>query len=199
RNRVLRRRDGRHLVHRPVPGRRGGNDPSWPDHAGGRFARKRFRYRGGRRLCKFALAGDPDVWRPYHRGVTAPAPRCPGDLRVTVFAVVYLALHPDDPWTFVSLVVLGVGLAWLTWRTGGLEAAICLHLDNSLVQYTLYVPEGRISEIGTGAVVGSGLPTGAGSLLGLGLTTFQVVLYVGLVTSAARRRGVLWLSPWMSR
>src|SRR5690625_5041869 len=117
----------------------------------------------------------------------------------TLFAVVYLALHPADPWTFVSLVVLGVGLAWLTWRTGGLEAAICLHLVNSLVQYTLYVHEGRISEIGTGAVVGAGLPTGAESPLGLGLTTLQVVLYVGLVTSAARRRGVLRLSPWMSR
>lgn len=117
----------------------------------------------------------------------------------TLFAAVYLALHPDDLWTFVSLVVLGVGLAWSTWRTGGLEAAICLHLVNSLAQYTLYVHEGRISEIGTGAVVGAGLPTGAESPIGLGLTTLQVVLYVGLVTSAARRRGMLRLSPWMSR
>lgn len=113
----------------------------------------------------------------------------------TLFAVVYAALHPNDPWTFASLVVLGVGMAWLTWRTGGLEAAIGLHLVNSLVQYTLFAYEGRISEIGTGAVVGAGLPAGAGAPLGLALTTFQVALYAALVTLTARRKGVLRVSP----
>lgn len=117
----------------------------------------------------------------------------------TLFAVVYAAFHPNDPWTVASLVVLGVGLAWLTWRTGGLEAAIGLHLVNSLVQYTLHAYQGRISEIGTGAVVGAGLPAGAGAPLGLALTTLQVVLYVALVTCAARRRGVLRVSPVPAR
>ena len=137
--------------------------------------------------------GDDSGTGRFHRLLRSPWPAILAG--GTLFAAVYMALHPNDPWTVASLAVLGTGLAWLTWRTGGLEAAIGLHLVNSLVQYTLYAYEGRVSEISTGAVVGAGLPAGAGAPLGFVLTTLQVVLYVGLVTLTARRRHVLQLSP----
>ncbi|WP_017570828.1 CPBP family intramembrane glutamic endopeptidase [Nocardiopsis halotolerans] len=108
----------------------------------------------------------------------------------TLFAVLYLFTHPGDPWTTAALAVMGLGMSWLTWRTGGLEAAISLHVVNSLVQFTLCVFEGRMEQIGTGLVVGSGLPLGAGSPLVLVLTLIQVGLYVLVVVWLAGRRGV---------
>ncbi len=108
----------------------------------------------------------------------------------TLFAALYLAAHPDKVWTTAALSVMGLGAAWLTWRTGGLEAAIGLHVVNSLVQFTLCVFEGRMEQIGTGLVVGSGLPLGAGSPLVLLLTLAQVGLYTLMVAWLAGRRGV---------
>lgn len=108
----------------------------------------------------------------------------------TLFAALYAATHPADGWTTAALAVMGVSMAWLTWRTGGLEAAIGLHLVNSLVMYTLFAYDGRIGEINTGAVVGAGLPLGAGSPLGLLLTAVQMGLFTLVVTGMARRHGV---------
>ncbi|WP_201294876.1 MULTISPECIES: CPBP family intramembrane glutamic endopeptidase [unclassified Nocardiopsis] len=113
----------------------------------------------------------------------------------TLFPVLYLATHPGDVWTAAALAVLGLGMAWLTWRTGGLEAAIGLHVVNSLVQFTLCVFEGRMDQIGTGAVVGAGLPLGAGSPPVLILTALQVGLYVLAVRRWADRLGVRRTSP----
>lgn len=113
----------------------------------------------------------------------------------TLFAALYLATHPGDVWTSAALAVMGLGAAWLTWRTGGLEAAIALHVVNSLVQFTLCVFEDRMSEIGTGAIVGAGLPLGAGTPLVLVLTAAQVGLYTLGVAWLARRRGVRRTSP----
>lgn len=108
----------------------------------------------------------------------------------TLFAALYLATHPGDPWTTAALAVMGLGMSWLTWRTGGLEAAISLHVVNSLVQFTLCVFEGRMEQIGTGVMVGSGLPLGAGTPLVLVLTLIQVGLYALAVVWLAGRRGV---------
>ncbi|MGW5878452.1 CPBP family intramembrane glutamic endopeptidase [Nocardiopsis terrae] len=108
----------------------------------------------------------------------------------TLFAALYAATHPGAPWNTVSLVVFGLGMAWLTWRTGGLEAAIGLHVVNSLVQLSLCALTGRLSEVGTGAVVGGGLLADTDTPVTLVLTVAQVGLYLLLVTGFARRRGV---------
>ncbi len=113
----------------------------------------------------------------------------------TLFACLYAAGHPGNVWTTAALAVLGMAMAWLTWRTGGLEAAIGLHLVNSMVQYTLVVYDGRIDEIGTGAVVGAGLPAGAGTPVGLFLTVVQAGLFALMVVVSANRRGVRRVSP----
>jgi membrane protease YdiL (CAAX protease family) len=47
---------------------------------------------------------------------------------------VFAALHGwGTPWGFADLLVFGVVAGWLTVRTGGLEAAIALHVMNNLV------------------------------------------------------------------
>lgn len=38
-------------------------------------------------------------------------------------------------WGMLSVGVMGVVAAWLTWRTGGLEAAIALHVVNNLIAF----------------------------------------------------------------
>ncbi|WP_449276869.1 CPBP family glutamic-type intramembrane protease [Leucobacter sp. GX24907] len=38
-------------------------------------------------------------------------------------------------WGMLSVGIMGVVAAWLTWRTGGLEAAIALHVVNNLIAF----------------------------------------------------------------
>ena len=53
---------------------------------------------------------------------------------IMVQAVVFAALHGwGTPWGFADLLVFGVVAGYLTVRTGGLEAAIALHVMNNLV------------------------------------------------------------------
>ncbi|MFI1363383.1 lysostaphin resistance A-like protein [Streptomyces griseochromogenes] len=51
-------------------------------------------------------------------------------------AVLFAAAHGwGTVWGFADLVVFGVTAGWLTWRTGGLEAAIGLHAVNNLLSF----------------------------------------------------------------
>jgi len=53
---------------------------------------------------------------------------------IAVQAVVFAALHGwGTPWGFADLLVFAVVAGYLTVRTGGLEAAIALHVMNNLV------------------------------------------------------------------
>ena len=65
---------------------------------------------------------------------------------IAVQAVVFAALHGwGTPWGFADLVVFGLVTGWLTVRTGGLEAAIALHLLNNLVSGMLSVAYGNLT------------------------------------------------------
>lgn len=60
----------------------------------------------------------------WFRGPAAP---------IALQALVFAALHGwGTPWGFADLLVFGVVTGWLTVRTGGLEAAIALHLTNNM-------------------------------------------------------------------
>ncbi|WP_017603513.1 CPBP family intramembrane glutamic endopeptidase [Nocardiopsis alkaliphila] len=108
----------------------------------------------------------------------------------TLFGALYAATHPGHVWTTASLVLFGLAMSWLTVRTGGLEAAIGLHVVNGLFQFTRCALEGRLSEVGTGVVIGAGLPMGADTPLTLAVTFAQVGLYSLLVLLCASRLGV---------
>ncbi|GAB1692100.1 CPBP family intramembrane glutamic endopeptidase [Krasilnikovia sp. M28-CT-15] len=59
-------------------------------------------------------------------------------LPIAVQAIVFAALHGwGTPWGFADLVMFGLVAGWLTVRTGGLEAAIALHLANNLLSCLL--------------------------------------------------------------
>ncbi|MFL1380639.1 MULTISPECIES: CPBP family intramembrane glutamic endopeptidase [unclassified Nocardiopsis] len=140
-----------------------------------------------------ARPGEPDGSGPVARVLRSPWPAILAGS--TLFPAIYASTHRDEPWAVTALVLLGLALSWLTWRTGGLEAAIGLHVVAALAQFTLTVLAGGISAIGTGAVLGAGLAPGTGTPLVLVLTAAQTGLYVLLVLRAARRTGVRRLSP----
>jgi membrane protease YdiL (CAAX protease family) len=64
---------------------------------------------------------------------------------IAVQAVVFAALHGwGTPWGFADLILFGVVAGWLTVRTGGLEAAIALHVMNNLVSGALSAAYGDL-------------------------------------------------------
>ena len=61
-------------------------------------------------------------------------------------ALVFAALHGwGTPWGFADLVVFGLVAGWLTVRTGGLEAAIALHIMNNLVGSAVAAAYGQLT------------------------------------------------------
>ncbi|MFC9682476.1 CPBP family intramembrane glutamic endopeptidase [Streptomyces sp. NPDC056948] len=105
-------------------------------------------------------------------------------------AVLFAAAHGwGTGWGFTSLLVFGVVAAWLTIRTGGLEAAIALHALNNLVAF------------GTLAAVVDGLTsdeTAADSPWSLALADMATTLmYAALVLWLARRHHPQRLAPPM--
>lgn len=70
-------------------------------------------------------------------------------LPILLQAVLFAAIHGwGTPWGFIDLVVFGAVAGWLTVRTGGLEAAIALHVLNNLAATVLVALTGdlRIDE-----------------------------------------------------
>jgi membrane protease YdiL (CAAX protease family) len=65
---------------------------------------------------------------------------------IAVQAVIFAALHGwGTPWGFADLVVFGVVAGWLTVRTGGLEAAIALHVMNNVISAGLAAAYGDLT------------------------------------------------------
>ncbi|WP_433832186.1 lysostaphin resistance A-like protein [Actinoplanes sp. CA-015351] len=61
-------------------------------------------------------------------------------------AVIFGALHGwGTPWGFADLFIFGVVTGWLTIRTGGLEAAIALHVCNNLLGSVVAAAFGQLT------------------------------------------------------
>lgn len=55
-----------------------------------------------------------------------------------VNAGIFMLLHgAADPWLNLVYLVMGVLLSWITWRTGGLEAAVAFHIVNNMVAFSI--------------------------------------------------------------
>ncbi|WP_209559834.1 CPBP family intramembrane glutamic endopeptidase [Frigoribacterium sp. PvP032] len=108
----------------------------------------------------------------------------------TVWPVVAIVLptaafalsHAYNPWGMLDVAVFGVAAAWLTWRTGGLEAAIVGHVLNNTVLFLLLAPF-------------AGTETSDGSPLGLAVTVVCTPVWAWLVTRAFHRSGERRTSP----
>lgn len=60
-------------------------------------------------------------------------------LPIVVPAIAFGFAHIYDIWGWMSVVVMALVAGWLAWRTGGLEAAISLHVVNNLVAFSFMV------------------------------------------------------------
>ncbi|MCY7325053.1 MAG: CPBP family intramembrane metalloprotease [Microbacteriaceae bacterium] len=87
--------------------------------------------------------------------------------------------HNYDVWGLLDVSIFGVTAAWLTWRTGGLEAAIVAHVINNTTLFVL------------GAVGLADLNADTGSPIGLLVTVVIMVAYSALVVRVANRSGLV--------
>lgn len=104
----------------------------------------------------------------------------PTVLSTTLFA----AAHGSaDPWILLDLCAMGIACIILIWRTGGLEAAVALHVANNVVVGLLGALTGATAEtlIST-ETTGDPVSSGASVLMS--------VVAVGLVLDQARRAGI---------
>lgn len=99
---------------------------------------------------------------------------------IALSAVTFGLLHGYSPQGTVVVVVFGAAAAWLTLRTGGLEAAIGLHVANNVLFLILK------AAVSPDAMLGE---SSEGSWLAVAFDAALVVTYAALVTrSLARRR-----------
>ncbi|MDG4833740.1 type II CAAX endopeptidase family protein [Solwaraspora sp. WMMD1047] len=102
-------------------------------------------------LVPFQAAAEEYVCRGWLLQAVGSFLRTPW-LPIAVQAVVFGAAHGWGTWWgFADLVVFGVVLGWLTIRTGGLEAAIALHVVNNLVAMGLAAAFGALDSTETAA------------------------------------------------
>lgn len=99
-----------------------------------------------------------------------------------VNSVVFMRLHmAQDVWLNIFYLGFGVVASWVVWRTGGLEAAVAIHVVNNLVA-EMFLPWSDISGL-------MDRSEGAGDATILIHVAALVVIAVAL-TWLARRRGL---------
>lgn len=102
-------------------------------------------------------------------------------IALVVTTVVFASLHIYEIWGLLDVATFGVAAIILTWRTGGLEAAIALHVVNNVV---------GLAAMGTGAFGPTGITPEGGSPGGLAITVVTMGLYVLVVLWRANRIGL---------
>lgn len=103
---------------------------------------------------------------------------------ILVSGLVFTALHDYSAWASADVALFGLAMAWLTWYTGGLEAAIALHVMHNIAAFAVSAYEGLPDPSGS-----------TGSWQGLSGTVAEVVLFCLVVAWWARRRGVRRTTP----
>ena len=120
-------------------------------------------------------------------GSWIPSDRVAFVVAAVVSSGVFMSLHAaSDPWLNVFYFTMGMLLAWLTWRTGGLEAAVAVHVANNMIGMA-FVPFQDID-----ALFDRG--EGAGSPAVLIQLVFVAAIVV-VVELMARRRGIEAAGP----
>ncbi|WP_283135590.1 CPBP family intramembrane glutamic endopeptidase [Rhizohabitans arisaemae] len=96
-------------------------------------------------------------------------------------SVAFTYLHAYTDWGIVDVFTFGVVAAWLTVRTGGLEAAIALHVVNNVVAFGVTAAAGQLE---------SALKQGAVPWQSIVGTVVQMAIFTICVVVLARRKGV---------
>lgn len=94
-------------------------------------------------------------------------------LAVLVPSVLFAMAHIYDIWGMLAVGLMGLVAAWLAWRTGGLEAAIAIHVINNLVAFGFMASgtSGETAQVAEGGSLGSII----GEVAGLGLFAWLVI------------------------
>lgn len=98
--------------------------------------------------------------------------------------VAFGAVHGLALEGFAAVTALGIGAAWITVRTGGLEAAIALHVVNNLVGFLL------VAAFGGGDTERLDTINDQVSWLGAVTSLVTVALYCAIVDVLARRQRI---------
>lgn len=129
-------------------------------------------------LIPFQAAAEEYVFRGYLMQLVG------GWLRHPAFAILlpvplFILGHGYDVWGAASVGVFAVVAAWLCWRTGGLEAAISLHIVNNVLIFLF----GSVGMVDANATTGTPV-----DLIG---STAAMVVYALLADRWARRLGIV--------
>ncbi|MFF3438382.1 CPBP family intramembrane glutamic endopeptidase [Streptosporangium sp. NPDC002721] len=100
---------------------------------------------------------------------------------ILLSAVGFTAVHAYIDWGIVDVFAFGALMGWLAVRTGGLEAAIALHVVNNVLAFGVSGADGTLSEA---------LKQGSVPWQTLAGTVVQLGLYAIVVLVLARRRRI---------
>ncbi|GAA4734417.1 CPBP family intramembrane glutamic endopeptidase [Actinomycetospora chibensis] len=134
-------------------------------------------------LTPFQVAAEEYLFRGWIVQTFGAVVRSPWP-GVAVSAVLFALVHEGataSAWGFADLVVFAVALSVLTLRTGGLEAALALHLVHNGVAWVASAAYGATDSIADYTEVGAGVFV---------ISALAVALYVAAVLVLARRRAV---------
>lgn len=137
----------------------------------------------------FQAAGEEYLIRGIgFRGVASLIPSRLAGLVVAalVTSLVFMVIHgAGDPWLNLIYFSMGLLFAYLTWRTGGIEAAVMLHIGNNMVGMALipFMDLGEAFDRSEGA----GDPVLLVQLL-------MLVIASAVIEVLARRRKLIWAS-----
>lgn len=134
-------------------------------------------------LTPFQVAAEEYLFRGWIVQAFGAVVRSPWP-GVAVSAVLFALVHEGataSVWGFADLVVFAVVLSVVTLRTGGLEAALALHVVHNTVCWVAAAAYGATDSIADYTEVGPGVFV---------VSTLGTALYAAAVLVLARRRGV---------
>jgi membrane protease YdiL (CAAX protease family) len=102
-------------------------------------------------------------------------------LAIVLPTVLFAFGHIYDIWGLLDVAAFGLAAAWITWRTGGLEAGIVMHTVNNVVLFLL---------LATGMLGGTAVTSDGGSPVALGITIVTMAAYAYWIDRLAERRGL---------
>lgn len=129
-------------------------------------------------LIPFQAAAEEYVFRGYLMQLLGSWLRHPA-FAIVLPVPLFIVVHGYDVWGSASVGMFAVVAAWLTWRTGGLEAAISLHIVNNMLIFLI----GSVALVDANAT--SGTP------LDLIASTIAMAVYAVLADRCARRLGLV--------
>lgn len=128
-------------------------------------------------LVPLQAAAEEYVFRGYLMQLVG------GWIRHPAFAILlpvplFVVGHGYDVWGALSVGLFAVVAGWLCWRTGGLEAAISMHIANNVLIF-VFASFGLVDGNAT-----------EGTPVDVIVQTAIIVVYTALVVRAAERRGI---------